>query len=299
MSEMSNILVDWGTSNLRLWAVDAQGKILSERRSDKGMSKLKPHEFEPVLNALLTDVNANPDTPVLMCGMVGAAQGWQEAPYVTAPTKLDELSNSAIRITGQSRDIRIIPGISQCDETAPDVMRGEETLLLGLGATDGQILMPGTHAKWVHMQNGTVAKFRTIMTGEIFALIEHHSILSRTLIDTAWDDEIFAKAVQDGFDQPGAIVSQFFSLRAAPLLFGQDVAHSGKAKLSGWLIGAEIANSYDAQNGPLTLLSDGQLASLYQEAFAALNIDYTSADASSAAQNGLLKVAQQIWPADA
>ena len=296
MINVSIILVDWGTSNLRLWAVSDDGTILSEHRSDKGMSKLTPDAFAPVLNTLITETGAAKTTPVLMCGMVGAAQGWQEAPYLSTPTKLDSLSESAIPVLGQSRDIRIIPGIAQKTDFAPDVMRGEETLLLGLNQPDGQIVMPGTHSKWVQMQDGTLAQFQTIMTGELFQLIETQSILSKTLANADWDDADFITAAQHAYQNPGNILTNLFSLRAAPLLFGEAALKGGKAKLSGWLIGAEIASCYKPENGAITLLSDGNLATLYAAAFTALDIPFTRTDASQAAQRGLLQIASDIWP---
>jgi len=296
MTDIHAILVDWGTSNLRLWAVSATGAVLSERRSDKGMSKLTPDAFAPVLNTLITEIGAPEATPVLMCGMVGAAQGWQEAPYLSAPTKLDSLSEAVIPLLGQNRDIRIIPGIAQKTDIAPDVMRGEETLLLGLNQADGQIVMPGTHSKWVQMQAGSLAQFQTVMTGELFHLIETQSILSKTLANTDWDDADFITAAQNAYQNPGNILTNLFSLRAAPLLFGETALKGGRAKLSGWLIGAEIASCYKPKNGAITLLSDGNLAALYDAAFTALNIPFTRTDASQAAQRGLIQIASDIWP---
>ena len=298
MTDIHAILVDWGTSNLRLWAVSPDGAVLSERRSDKGMSKLKPQEFAPILDTLITEMGAPEAAPVLMCGMVGAAQGWQEAPYLSTPTKLDNLADAAIAVPGQKRDIRIVPGIAQKAEETADVMRGEETLLLGLNQADGQIVMPGTHSKWVRMQDGTLSQFQTVMTGELFHLIETQSILSKTLSNADWDDVAFIAAVQDAYQNPGHILTKLFSLRASPLLFGDAALKGGKSKLSGWLIGAEIASCHKPENGRITLLSDGNLAALYAAAFTALDIPFTPTDASQAAQQGLLQIASDIWPSD-
>ena len=80
---------------------------------------------------------------------------------------------------GQDRDIRILPGIAQRDPKAPDVMRGEETQLLGaLGvdaADDAVVCMPGTHSKWVRANGGTVERFATFMTGELFDVVSRRN----------------------------------------------------------------------------------------------------------------------------
>ncbi|HSF91330.1 MAG TPA: 2-dehydro-3-deoxygalactonokinase, partial [Paracoccaceae bacterium] len=43
------IAIDWGTSNLRVWHMDADGNVLESRSSDRGMGSLSPAEFEGAL----------------------------------------------------------------------------------------------------------------------------------------------------------------------------------------------------------------------------------------------------------
>ena len=52
--EADIVLVDWGTSSLRVWAADRQGAIIGQRRSDRGMGRLSPADFGPELQANLT-----------------------------------------------------------------------------------------------------------------------------------------------------------------------------------------------------------------------------------------------------
>ena len=166
------VLADWGTSNLRLWVMDAAGHIRAERRSDKGMGQLDRDRFGPELDCCLAAMAVPADTPVLICGMAGAAQGWREAPYLDAPCDLSTIGDGAVRVEHGGRDIRILPGIAQRERTAPDVMRGEETILYGLawtGTGDATVCLPGTHAKWARLSGGHLAGFRTMMTGEMFA----------------------------------------------------------------------------------------------------------------------------------
>ena len=138
MSEAAYVAVDWGTSSFRLWLVDRAGNVLGERRSHEGMMAAGKLGFATVLQSHLEAVDAAPGLPVIVCGMAGARQGWVEAGYVDTPARLASIPEHAVPVPGQDRDIRILPGIAQRDPRAPDVMRGEETQLLGaLGCRRG------------------------------------------------------------------------------------------------------------------------------------------------------------------
>ena len=151
MKQAAYVAVDWGTSSFRLWLVDRAGNILGERRSHEGMMVAGKPGFATVLQSHLEAVGAAPGLPVVVCGMAGARGGWVEAGYVDTPARLASILKHAVTVPGQDRDIRILPGIAQRDRKAPDVMRGEETQLLGaLGmdaAGDAVVCMPGTHSK--------------------------------------------------------------------------------------------------------------------------------------------------------
>lgn len=131
MSEPAYVAVDWGTSSFRLWLIDRAGKVLAERRSDEGMLAAAKAGFAGVLQSHLKAVEAPAQLPVLVCGMAGAKTGWVEAGYVDTPAPLSAVLKQAALVPGETRDIRILPGIAQRDTRAPDVMRGEETQLLG------------------------------------------------------------------------------------------------------------------------------------------------------------------------
>jgi 2-dehydro-3-deoxygalactonokinase len=164
--------------------------------------------FATVLQSHLDAVGAAPALPVVVCGMAGARQGWVEAGYVETPAQLASIPKHAVRVPGQDRDIRILPGIAQRDPRAPDVMRGEETQLLGaLGvdaADDAVVCMPGTHSKWVRTRGGTVERFATFMTGELFDVVSRQTILSHAVggADDAEDIDTFRSAVMAAFETP-------------------------------------------------------------------------------------------------
>src|SRR5690606_3566890 len=167
------VAVDWGTSNVRAWGIGAGGEIVWSRSSDRGMGRLSAADYPAVLTELLAAAATERPAPVevLICGMAGARQGWREAPYLEAPAALDRLLLSAVRpeTDGTPFDVRILPGSCQKTPGGEDVMRGEETQLLGLLALrpefSGTVCMPGTHSKWVQLEGGRVVGFATAMTG--------------------------------------------------------------------------------------------------------------------------------------
>jgi 2-dehydro-3-deoxygalactonokinase len=299
------VVVDWGTSSFRGWLMSAKGEALAESRGGEGMLHCAGGAgFAPVLGHHLARLGAPAGAPVLICGMAGARQGWVEAPYVKTPTRLDALHEGAIRVSGAG-DIRILPGIAQARADRPDVMRGEETQLLGVtepGFT-GLVCIPGTHSKWIRIEDGRVVAFSTYMTGELFATIAQHSILAHT-IEAGAPPPVDSQAFRDGLSmalaEPTALTASLFRLRAAQLL-GFEQRTDGAARLSGLLIGSELADAM-RHHGPfesVRLIAAGSLGRLYTAALAASGIAVTVVDAEQASQRGLAKAALALWGATA
>ncbi len=238
---------DWGTSAFRLWLLAKDGSVLAERRSDEGlMAARAAGGFETVLERHLSGLGAPADLPVLLCGMVGARSGWVEADYLDAPLSLASIGAHATPVPGLQRAVRILPGVAQRDPTRPDVMRGEETKLLGLDLADGLVVMPGTHAKWVRLAGGRLRSFATFMTGELFAHLSTsaRSVLREALSDgeVAADDPAFLDGVREGVAEPAAILNRLFQLRAGWLLDRRERPEN-LARLSGLLLGLECAGA--------------------------------------------------------
>lgn len=302
MTEPAYVAVDWGTSSFRLWLVDRSGRVLAERRSDEGMLAAAKAGFPGVLQAHLAAVSAPDHLPVLVCGMAGAKTGWVEAGYVDTPAPLAAILKQAARVPGAARDIRILPGIAQRDKVAPDVMRGEETQLLGaLGleaAGETLVCMPGTHSKWVRVKDGTVAHFSTFMTGELFSVVSRETILSLAVAgaDEAEDTASFKTAVKAAFAAPAFAANLLFTARSRQLLFGGTPA-AARETLSGTLIGTELAAglSGSVPKAGITLIASGRLATLYRQAFDALSVNVTPIDADEAVRRGLSMAAAAIW----
>jgi len=296
-----SVVVDWGTSSFRGWLMSDDGAALAESRGSEGMLHCAGAAgFAPVLSEHLARLGAPDGAPVLICGMAGARQGWAEAPYLKVPTRLDALHEGAIRVDVPG-DVRILPGIAQAEASRPDVMRGEETQLLGTteAAFTGLVCIPGTHSKWVTIEDGCVVEFSTYMTGELFSVIAQHSILVHA-VETAGspprDDAAFREGLDVATMAPTALTASLFRLRAAQLLGFEQYA-DGAARLSGLLIGTELADVARRHGSPrsVRLIAAGALGQLYETALAAQGLDVTTVDAEQASRCGLAKAAARIW----
>lgn len=288
---VSWIAVDWGTSNLRAWAMDSQDRVLGHVTSDRGMGSLGPEEFEDALLEVAQPFLGEAPLPVICCGMVGSRQGWAEAAYHTAPCPPPNLRTSTrVTETDPRVSVHILPGIKQT--TPPDVMRGEETQIAGfLRAVpdfDGVLCLPGTHTKWVQISAGEIVSFRTCMTGELFALLAEQSVLRHSVGGADVDAEAFDQGAADGLSRPDDLAAQLFRLRAGSLIAGLGAA-AARARLSGLLIGAELAATrpYWLGNNIAIVGAEG-VAELYRRALSAQGAMVQVADGTDITLSGLI-----------
>lgn len=291
MTEIAEwIAVDWGTSNLRAWLMGKAG-VIGMVTSDKGMGALERDGFEPELLRLVgAHLPATGRVPVIACGMVGARQGWQEAPYVATPCAAPGLAQAVRPEVRDARlDLRILPGVSQAGPA--DVMRGEETQIAGYLAQnpefDGVLCLPGTHTKWVHVSAREIVSFRTFMTGEIFALLSGQSVLRHSVAGDGWDQAAFDAAVSDAMGAPQKFTARLFSLRAGSLLDGTP-AGTARARLSGLLMGLEIAGAREYWLGrEIVLIGAPKLNALYKAALAPQGASVSDVDGAEIVLAGL------------
>ncbi|MBB5275501.1 2-dehydro-3-deoxygalactonokinase [Rhizobium rosettiformans] len=295
-------LVDWGTSNLRIWLVDSQGAVLGERQSPEGMGGLDKAAYPAVLEGHLSALGAPSDLPVVVAGMAGARTGWREAPYVETPAPLVGLFQHAVQPEGVSRPVYILPGVCQREGGAYDVMRGEETQLAGAleqGLDNALFCLPGTHSKWALVEDGQARRFSTVMTGELFNLISRQSILRLSVPedgDAEADPEIFDAAVAQALEPGFALTSVLFSIRAEGLL-APDAKINPAARLSGLLIGAEIAAIRDdlQRHGKAYLIGTGKLTRLYARAITKAGGEPVMLDGGLLVRRGLLASALSLF----
>ncbi len=289
---------DWGTSSLRLWVCAADGTVLAQSRSDDGMGRLAPDEFEPALRRQLATIPLPLPAPVVLCGMVGARQGWHEAAYVSIPAMPETVCAGALAVAAAGLDVRILPGLASREPGSEDVIRGEETQLLGLlrqqPGLSGVVCLPGTHSKWVRLEAGRIAAFHTAMTGELFALLRDHSVLRHSMAapDAATISDGFARGVRRSLEQPGHLIATLFEVRAASLL---NDASDGADFLSGLLIGAEIAACAE-WSGAVTLVAGGALGESYRRALTLAGRAVHPVDVAAVTLAGLHAAAARLWP---
>ncbi|NDR59167.1 2-dehydro-3-deoxygalactonokinase [Aliiruegeria sabulilitoris] len=290
MSVLDWIAVDWGTSSLRAWGLDKSGTVLWEEKSDRGMGGLAPSEFEPnFLDLVGAHIGGAELVEVIACGMVGARQGWVEASYRAVPCLPLDPQMTEAPVSDPRLRFRIIGGLSQANPA--DVIRGEETQIAGFQALnpkfDGVICLPGTHTKWVHVSAGEVVSFQTCMTGDLFAAISSHTVLRHSVQTDDWDDAAFAEAVDDAVSRPEKLAARLFSLRAEGLLSEQPAGRA-KARLSGLLIGAELAATRPYWLGQaVAIVGAGGVSRLYASALESLGATPTLAAGEAMVLKGL------------
>jgi 2-dehydro-3-deoxygalactonokinase len=304
MSQTALIGVDWGTTSMRLWRFSPTGEILERKRSDGGILKVADGQFRETLRAVIGNGVA-PAIPILMSGMIGSRQGWIEAPYVFCPADVATLAGQLTTVPGDI-NAQIVPGVALREAGGRrDVMRGEETQILGsrLGREPRLIVLPGTHCKWVLIEDGRIRDFVTFMTGEMYQALRRHTILARLMPDTDAGLDIaavhrsFAAGLAASLDGEARLMQSLFSIRARGL-FDELAPEAAPAALSGLLIGAEISEGLAlsrrwglAEIAPLIVGGD-ILVERYQTAFRQAGIATTTGNEDAAAL-GLWRIAQQ------
>jgi 2-dehydro-3-deoxygalactonokinase len=277
--------IDWGTSNRRAYLVDAAGSLMDSRADDQGMLAAGP-DFGASLAALLADMGIDPGVPVLASGMIGSAQGWRETPYLDAAVALEDLPQHLVRVpvpgAAPARSCGIVPGYRfQDTDGRIDVMRGEEMQLLGavaLGRRSGWFVLPGTHSKWVRLEEGVIRHVSTFMTGEFFATLGKQGTLA-PLMKGPDDEAAFAAGVDEA-RRRAPLTHALFGVRARAVT-GAMPAAQVRSFVSGLLIGVELVAALDLigpGSGGVTTVAAPKLQGIYAAAAARLGIDLRPLD---------------------
>lgn len=288
--EPALIGVDWGTSSCRAYLIAADGRIISSISTPKGILHVTDGAFTQVLDDMI-GAWRRPGLPVVLSGMIGSRQGWIEVPYLPVPANVDQIAAGMVRHPDDP-DLHIAPGLAQDPPgQAPDVMRGEETQIIGAtGAASGHrlLVMPGTHSKWVLIEDRTIVWFATFMTGELFAVLKDHSILGRLMSEDAGDHQpAFEQGLRACRTLPGGLLQHVFSARTLNL-FERLPDHAIAAYLSGLLIGHEIQEALgQIEEGPgqapISIIGASPLAERYAAALACVGIPALTAGGDVAA----------------
>ncbi|MCA3564798.1 MAG: 2-dehydro-3-deoxygalactonokinase [Methylocystis sp.] len=269
------IVVDWGTSNFRAYLFGADGAIDLEHQAAAGILSVSGNGFE---QALEREIGSwlTPGCHVFLSGMITSRNGWLETPYVATPADLAGVAAGAREITSaRGARLRFLPGVAT-RHPLPDVMRGEEIQIFGSIAPDETItlILPGTHSKWVRVERGAIAAFRTFLTGELFALLKAHSIVGRLIPNEplAFDAEAFLAGVrQAASDDSSGLLHDVFTARSGALLgdFGPEAVAD---RLSGLVIGHELRAGLALgwAGEAVRLVGEPALCARYRDGLAAL-----------------------------
>ena len=297
----SLVALDWGSSSLRAYLLGEDGTILDRRAEPWGILQLPARDFRGAFHRITAGWSsvAGP-LPAIASGMIGSAQGWIEAPYVDLPAGAEQLARRLATVS--DTPLRIVPGLAQRG-SSPDVMRGEETQIVGALAAKpelagGVVVLPGTHSKWVRLAGGLIREFTTYMTGELFAVLRAHSILGRLAPGGAADpvagDAAFARGVAAAQRSADGLGPLLFAARAS-VLVGDLPAESSLEFLSGLLIGDELRAGLAAGQTPAALIGDPALCARYVAAFEQLGVGRVPI-LIDAAPAGLWSIAQHASP---
>jgi 2-dehydro-3-deoxygalactonokinase len=306
MTGASFIAGDWGTSNLRLYLCDAQG-IALDGCTGPGAAD-SSGRFADILQSLIAPWAASrPTLPTVLSGMVGSNIGWTEAPYVACPALPEQIADACVALCGGR--VHIVPGLSCSNRfNAPDFLRGEETQILGalhliesLRQERRLLCLPGTHTKWVVLQDGAVREFFTAPTGELFALLCEHSVLLRKhgQMATAVDADAFTKGLAHFDDFPQAeLLHRLFECRSRQLS-GEFSLSAATGYLSGLLIASDVhgalralAEPFAAQ--PVYLIGAPELTRRYAAALGRHGRDTYAVDGAAASLAGLAQVHRRL-----
>jgi 2-dehydro-3-deoxygalactonokinase len=276
---MNLIALDWGTTSLRGELMTPDGTVLDRLATADGIMAAAGRSF-PDIFAAVTARWHQPGTVTLASGMIGSRQGWVEAPYASCPAGFGQLAEAIVWTEAAGQRVGFVPGLSWRDQ---DVMRGEETQIAGalarLDEASGLFVLPGTHSKWAVVEAGQVTAFRTFMTGEMFAVLRHHSILGRLLADG--DPPFDPAAFDDGCRRGGehaALLHDLFSARTEGL-FGRRSPEALVSYLSGLLVGEEVREALAlAPAASVHLVCSPALAVPYGRALALRGVDHDVVD---------------------
>jgi 2-dehydro-3-deoxygalactonokinase len=305
---MSFVAGDWGTTRLRAFLCDERGTVLKSV-AGPGANQARGR-FPETLDAALVELlgpgpgaraTAGERIPVVLCGMVGSSFGWVQAPYVACPARPEQVAAACVAI--REGAVRIVPGLSCRNRLdAPDVLRGEETQILGAMALDPALArgrhllcLPGTHTKWAVLDDGAVREFLTAVAGELFAVIRDHSVLAKdSNVQPMHDAKIFGRALAHVREShPGTLIHQIFECRSRRLN-GELAPEAAESYLSGLLIGSDVAGALALLTGlesqPVRLIGAPDLTRLYADALASHARQSVAMDGDAAVVAGLARV---------
>lgn len=298
----THIAGDWGTTHLRLHL--CRGAVVLDATDGAGIGALSVSAEATLFEAIEPWVRKHGRLPIWLAGMVGSRNGWREVPYAQCPADIEKLRSSLLRFKANGHDVAIAAGVSCINPLgAPDVMRGEETQILGalasyaqLGRGRSVIALPGTHTKWALVRDGELHSFQTSLSGELYALLRERSTLlkAQAAAENADDERKgFAAGLRRSRELASVPLSHLlFEVRSRQLVQGMSHAEASSF-LSGLIIGQDVLGAlplFDRTLGNGTavpIIGAPKLTALYSSALAAHGIGALPLDATALTIAGL------------
>jgi len=305
MTKAAFIAGDWGTSRLRLYLCGADGTVLDRREGAGASVPDCAGRFAAAVAEwdLAYEDRVHGKLPAVLGGMVGSTIGWKEVPYLECPARPEAIAGAALKFEAGGRAIAIAPGLKCTNPAgAPDVMRGEEVQILGALRLDPALAkgrhllcMPGTHVKWVVMEDGAVMRFQTALSGELFELLARHSVLARDGGAVDAESDAFALGLKTARDNDKAgLLHLLFSTRSR-VVTGVMAKSGAASHLSGLIVGADVGaalNLFSASRVPL--VCSPLLAALYAKALDFYKVEAPVIDGDAAALAGLVQIHTEL-----
>jgi 2-dehydro-3-deoxygalactonokinase len=288
--------VDWGTSQLRAYrlADDGRGEILDRRESSDGVLAVEPGHFPDVLEEIAGSWIAEGERRILLSGTVGSRNGWRETRPVQCPVRLADLARAVEPVPFDEARVRIVPGVAGVDASGvPEVMRGEEVEIVGARITAGCVCLPGSHSKWVRVEDGAIISYSTYLTGEAYAALRAHTLLAKLM---GPEPPVAGPAFDAGVSRSaegGGVLHHLFGVRTLGLA-GRITPAESQSYLSGLLIGHEIRSAL-TPSAAVTVVGAPALVALYVRAIDACGGRATPGPEQAAARGLAMIGAQVAW----
>lgn len=265
------LIMDGGTTNLRVMLTDAQGNLLDCQRRMVGAAATAVAGSNQALREAaracihrLLEAHHLRQEDIARCiafGMITCASGLKEVAHLSAPAGYLDFRQGMVSQHFPdiaSFPIEFIPGLRNFSGAVTlenvaqmDMMRGEETEALGFfhlmqPASPCVLILPGSHNKLIALdEKGNILRCMTTISGELLSALTQHTILS---------EAVDGKFVQDGqYDRDmllaGAKGCEAGLGRAAfSARILRTLGHLPQEKIASFLLGVVLRSDVDALN---------------------------------------------------
>jgi 2-dehydro-3-deoxygalactonokinase len=259
---------DWGTTSFRLRLTNLKADVIAETHSEKGILFYHNHwlsqnddnperRFDYYLQYIQSQIGEIhlgleidiTTLPLVISGMAISSIGMINMPYENLPFSVAGTTGFECRYQQNGAPIILVTGVCSAD----DLMRGEETQLIGLYHTpelnnvlpnSGIFVLPGTHSKHISVSDKNIISIKTFITGELFHILRGNGTLAKSIAfqnedrNANPDNQMaFIKGIHES--KNGSLLNNLFQVRVNDILNKLN-KEQNFYYLSGLLIGSEF-----------------------------------------------------------